>query len=664
MRHRLPYQILPKSANSVGWRVYRALLLLVAGTLSGETGLQLGPRRDVTISSPGNGASEIKVSGATPHFWSQLVTVPVEDRVLAFDYFSQSGVDSFAVRFRDADGKMHFAGSQPMPLAETWQPFAIELSALPKGEVRFHFSLKARRNAGFQIRNFRLRKPNESELLAREQREQIKAGRQADAEAILNHLDTSHPGQIEEVIVGPDTVRIAGRSSGPARLVELPAHALSHHPRSTLTSAEEVGRGVFAFELPRYVGTRHRDRAISRWRLETKAGEIVSFAKWPTRTSVAPAQASLPKAVARSQKGIGGVPIIARDDHPIFELGVHHATVNFVIDALMSRVNGRGRREWEFEGRTYYLNEGFLRGKDATIRRLCRNDIVVTCILLVGNRPAGELRHPEAEPRGVFAMPDLATDAGAHHYRAVIHFLAERYSQPGLRIANWVMHNEVDQAGTWTNMGDQPLARYLETYHRSARIVYHTARQFDPHARVFISLTHHWAKPSSGHGTYTVRDLVKLWSEFARAEGDFEWGVAYHPYPQDLRNPDFANDDVTFDNDTPYITPKNIEILPRLLGANRAILLSEQGFNTPTLEPRDQQRQADALTRMFNKLQDLPSIEAFHLHRYQDMPDREGGLRFGLIDEHGNRKLAWDTYVGLGDESVAKVRAGATDEGR
>src|SRR5690606_28993610 len=124
----------------------------------------------------------------------------------------------------------------------------------------------------------------------------------------------------------------------------------------------------------------------------------------------------------------------------------------------------------------------------------------------------------------------------------------------------------IDQAGVWTNMGEQPLPRYLETYMRSARLVYHTARLRDPHARVFVSLTHHWSKRSAGMGAYRVRDLVELFAEMSRAEGDFEWGLAYHPYPRDLRNPDTWNDrDVTGDFETPYITPKNLEILPAYL---------------------------------------------------------------------------------------------------
>ena len=628
-----------------------ALGLLLAGSVFAETPLKLGPRKDVAITLRGNGVSEITVNGPTPHFWSQGVSVPATHTILAFDYFSPSGIESFAVRFRDADGTMSFVGSKPLPLAETWQPFSIELSKQPTSEGRFHFSLKARQGSGFRIRNFKLRPPNPRELMARKTREKIKAAREADATAFLNYLRASHPAKIEEVIVGQKSVRISGKSSVPVRLVELPPQVPSQHLQSPFAPHQIGDHTQFAIELPRHVGKQKRDRAVSRWRLETKQGQIASLAKWPTQTAVAPDKASLPKAVARSQKGIGGVPNIGRDDHPIFELGVHHATVNFVIDALMSRTKSRGRRPWRFEGRDYYLNERFLAGKDATIRRLCANDIVVTCILLVGNHSSSQLNHPEAEPRGVFAMPDLTNEATAHHYRAVMHFLSHRYSQPDRRIANWVIHNEVDQAGTWTNMGDQPLARYLEAYHRSARIVYHTARQHDPHARVFISLTHHWAKQSSGHGTYTVRALLDLWSEIARAEGRFDWGVAYHPYPQDLRNPDTWNDaDVTFDIDSPYITPKNIEVLPKFLGPDRPILLSEQGFNTPTLSLADQKRQSDALIYMFKKLPKLPTVEAFHLHRYQDMPDREGGLRFGILDEHGNRKLGWHTYVEIGKE--------------
>lgn len=146
----------------------------------------------------------------------------------------------------------------------------------------------------------------------------------------------------------------------------------------------------------------------------------------------------------------------------------------------------------------------------------------------------------------------------------------------------------------------------------------------------------------------------------AAAEGDFEWGVAYHPYPQNLRDPDtWKDDEATNDFDTPYITPKNLEVLPAYLAQQRflyrgekprAILFSEQGFNTPTLSEADQRRQVAGLVYVFRKLRQLPTVEAWHLHRYQDMPEGEGGLRLGLLDEHGKRKLGWAAYAAIGTE--------------
>lgn len=347
-------------------------------------------------------------------------------------------------------------------------------------------------------------------------------------------------------------------------------------------------------------------------------------------------------------------------DHVLFELGIRHATINLVLSPMISASPKPGFTPFTVDGRGWFANEPFLKGLETTVRHLTAKEVLVSGILLVPNQAGKPMTHPEAEPRGIYAMPNLAEAEGAAHYRAAIHLLAERFTRPDCRIINWILHNEIDQAGVWTNMGDQPLARYLESYLRSTRLVYHTMRLRDPHARTFISLTHHWTKPSFGSGAYTVRPLLDLFAEMAEGEGDFEWGVAYHPYPQDLRNPDTWNDrDVTTDFETPYITPKNLEVLPAYLAqprflyqgkTPRAILFSEQGFNTPTLSAEDQRRQVAGLIHTFRKLPQLPTVEAWHLHRYQDMPDGEGGLRLGILDERGNRKLGWHAYAAIGTE--------------
>lgn len=643
---------------------------LVACPLRGgeDVPLSLGPRRDVAASVSKAGVVEISVDGTVPHFWTAPVDPsfdPGRHTVFAFEYFSPSGVEALHLRYRQSDGSMVYAGSAPLPVAETWQPFALDFSEVlpraPKGDpqFRFHVALPARPASSLRIRNWRVREPSPAERAARAQREEIRSRREADAEALLSHLRAALPGEIREVVVSGAAVRVAGRAKTPLDLRELALHEASHAAAALPALATGL-KGGFSLDLPRFAED-GRDRALSRWRLDRGDGTPGSRARWFDATAPGVA-ADLPKLVAPHQKGLGGIPPLTDPDHEIFELGIRHATVNIVMPPLLSPTARAGFSPFEVDGREWHANEAALGRLEKTVRILNEREVVVSGILLVPNRPDHPMTHPEAEARGIYSIPNLAEPEGAAHYRAAFALLADRFSRPGRRIANWIVHNEIDQAGVWTNMGEQPLARYLETYLRSARIVHHGARLRDPHARAFVSLTHHWTKPSIGAGAYTVRDLLELFAEMARAEGDFDWGVAYHPYPRDLRNPDAWKDtEATPDFDTPYITPKNLEVLPRYLaqprflrrdGGERAILFSEQGFNTPTLDEADQRRQVAGLVYTFRKLPSIPTLEAWHLHRYQDMPEQEGGLRLGILDEHGGRKLGWRAYAAIGGEGA------------
>ena len=49
---------------------------------------------------------------------------------------------------------------------------------------------------------------------------------------------------------------------------------------------------------------------------------------------------------------------------------------------------------------------------------------------------------------------------------------------------------------------------------------------------------------------------------YCKAEGDFKWGVAIHPYPENLLDPKaWLDKKNTYATDTPYITFKNLEVL-------------------------------------------------------------------------------------------------------
>ncbi len=654
-----------------------SLLITFFGAISSlhaadSVALRTGPHRDVTITPLADGVSEIAVSGVVPHFWTAPVDAafdPAKHTVIAFEYFSPSGMESVHLRYRQSDGSMTYAGESALPIAETWQPFAIDFSdvspAAPKGDpqFRFHLGLAYKPGTSLRIRNFVVRVPNEAELASKSQRDEIKNSRKADAGAILAHLREPRTDEVSLVTVAQETVRVSGNAREGSVLRELSLHEPSHSA-SARTPVKEGLKGGFSLELPRFVDG--RDRALSRWRIDGADGKPASRARWFDSTDPGVA-ADLPKLTAPHQKGLGGIPVIPKPDHVLFELGIRHATINLVLSPMISASPKPGFVPFTVDGREWFANEPMLRQLETTVKHLNAKEVLVSGILLVPNHAGKAMTHPEAEPRGIYAMPNLPEAEGTAHYRAAIHLLGERFTRPGCRIINWILHNEIDQAGVWTNMGDQPLARYLESYLRSMRLVHHTMRLRDPHSRTFVSLTHHWNKTSSGSGTYRVRELLDLLAEMAVAEGDFEWGVAYHPYPQDLRNPNTWEDpDVTGDFETPYITPKNLEVLPAYLAQERflfqgkkerAILFSEQGFNTPTLSEEDQRRQVAGLIYTFRKLKSMPTVEAWHLHRYQDMPDGEGGLRLGVLDEHGTRKLGWGAYAAIGTEKEAEYSA-------
>jgi len=513
--------------------------------------------------------------------------------------------------------------------------------------------------------------------------------KEAFARDYREYLTRTFPAQFSSIVVDATqiTLEMKIKRSGRVDAEDLVISALAAHVPSQreivsgqLCEAPVVkDGGQFRAVIPRFSEKGH-DRSHYRFVLvhqnRDKKLTALTAAGYPNQWDPE-AQRNLEKLVGRDQKGLGGVPNdSAEDGHQIYELGLSHATINIVLNGLIRPSPAPGFQKWDFEGRALYINEKRLIQFDRRIEKLREKKIVTSLILLVSNQHdknqkiSSPLVHPEANLEGKFAMPNLATPKGALLYRAIIHHLAERFSREGptaARVSNWIMHNEIDQSGVWTTMGDQPIERYMEMFMRSARLVHHVTRQFNPHSRVFVSLTHHWNRVSKTQSAYRVRDIVEYVAKASQREGDFEWGIAYHPYPTNLRDSRSWNDKgTTFDFDTPLITPRNIEVLPafldqprfRYLGKHqRAILLSEQGCSSESLSLEDQKVQAAGIVYMFFRMRHLSTVEAFHFHRYRDHPVAEGGTRFGLVDENGNPKFAWTVYQSLNTGKEASATA-------
>jgi hypothetical protein len=186
-------------------------------------------------------------------------------------------------------------------------------------------------------------------------------------------------------------------------------------------------------------------------------------------------------------------------------------------------------------------------------------------------------------------------------------------------------------------MGHASMAEFCDDYARVLRLVCGAVRRASPSARVYVSLEHHWNIRYAGGDdsqTFAARPFLE---RLAAIAGDVDWNVAFHPYPENLFEPRTWLDKSAIDSDdTPRITFKNIEVLPRFLarepllcaGKRRHVILSEQGFHTP--EGADGELvQAAAYCYAWKKIEKLDGIDAFILHRHVDHRD-EGGLRLGL----------------------------------
>ncbi len=447
-----------------------------------------------------------------------------------------------------------------------------------------------------------------------------------------------------------------------ARLVTIRGHAESnqlaelrpHEVAGGKTHALELAAGgAFELKVPR--DDSGYDRILSRWKLsadpEVWAGDVRGAAAYPNLEPMRP----------KNRKGLGGIHPDPRLFGDLLELGVGHITVNIPL-----RKN---------------FPTGQVRQLDRLLSFAHENGIVVTAILLVPPHSEG-LAHPDCDPSAHYSLPDMTSAAGTEAFAASVGFLAERYCEPGAphgRISNWIVGNEVDAGWVWTNAGEKTAAQYMEQYQRALRVAYYSVRRFDPHGKVFISLTHHW---NSSHKQepkrfYQPRHLLELLRDHCQRSGDFEWGLAYHPYPDDLFNPRTWEDKLAHDNfDSPLITMKNIAVLERFMQQpefryrgekTRTILLSEQGYHSPQKNPDGEELQAAAIAYAWEKLKPIAAIEAFHYHRWIDH-EREGGLRCGLwtvkegsITWPERKKQSWEVYRALGTDDEASATAFARE---
>ena len=195
----------------------------------------------------------------------------------------------------------------------------------------------------------------------------------------------------------------------------------------------------------------------------------------------------LPYEKAKSRKGLGGFSTGRGHVEDLEELDITSATVNIWITGFMYSQPSPARIEHQYGGKSYYFDKKHVDMFDSTFRTTARRNIVTAAILLIdktencADTVIGKLlQHPDCDPAGIYAMPNMTNPASVNCYAAALDFLASRYSRADKkygRCNHWIMHNEVDAGWVWTNAGDKTALVFMDTYIKSMRMCYNIAQK-------------------------------------------------------------------------------------------------------------------------------------------------------------------------------------------
>ena len=644
----------------------------------------------ISVKEVSTGEYEMSMTGTDPYIFTNSLerTNPADSCILTFQYRCDKEISFLQLFFASTpssgvseDRSVKVDG---IPASQTWKTWKANVSeslvkfAWGKAGNCLRVDFGDKSGIKLYIKGIHFRGMTEQEKQEAEEEEENSKSEAAFENNLKSYLSTLYPSStsVTSVEAGLTKITVKGNcsASGSYSLCEIPPYVdLLKTTKFEFKTA--LTDGTFSKEMDRYVerdGFKY-DRTLSKWAIvengDTK-DKLVSHARYATE--IASTQ-QLPAAKPASKKGLGGYHL-GGPESDLDDLGITSITMNVSFVGMMSLSPSGNSIAHEYGGKTYYFDKGSVENYDKTLQAAQKRNIVVAAILLVApsSSEVGKLLlHPDYTSRGIYTMPNMTNPESVNCYAAALDFLASRYCQTGSpygRIHHWIMHNEVDAGLDWTNMGVKPITIYTDTYLKSMRMCYNIARQYDPNTEVFASFTHSWTEAASD--SYASRDMLDLLRKFGTAEGDFQWAVAYHPYPQDLNDAKTWNDNkASFNMNTKLVTFKNLEVLSAWAQKSenkykktikRSVWLSENGTNSRTYADMYLKEQAAGFAYAWKKLKKLDGIDAMQWHNWIDHPE-EYGLRIGLRkfpndpDDPMGRKLVWYAYQAAGTSTEDAV---------
>lgn len=326
----------------------------------------------------------------------------------------------------------------------------------------------------------------------------------------------------------------------------------------------------------------------------------------------------------------------------------------------------------DYNGKRYYFRLDSIAYYDTRISYYTKRNIKVTLIVLLNNvadkyKQPYFITYPATEGSENHVQFNTSNRYGAGYWGAFMEFLGNRYSQSATSnyglVQSYVLGNEIDMASSWNNIVGKgqaalTLENYIEEYERLMRIANQALKKYYALNKVLISVTHHW---SSRGEEYAPKDIIDYMTRKTLAQGNYDYGLAIHPYGKILSSPTFWASDVNVDGlngslNTSAITWTNLEVMQLYLeqssklynGQIRDVYLTEGGVASTSSGLSQNQtsknQQAAGVAYAYYKASQLSCIKAFIYYR---LVDHHGdGTFFGLVSdfEGVNKKPAYTLF--------------------
>ena len=364
--------------------------------------------------------------------------------------------------------------------------------------------------------------------------------------------------------------------------------------------------------------------------------------------------------VYTSKKGILLDPATVGTDK-LDDLNVKRIIYNIPLSLILGESSNPdiATTVYEYDGHTYYFNTTNLYAYDTLFKYLSDNGYYTTAIILNDwNEVYPELIHPmsrQKTSKSLYYAFNTVEEDGIRAMEATALFLAERYSSGWYgRVYDWVIANEINQQTTWNYMDTTDVNYYTESFEKCFRIFYNAIKSQYANAHVYFSIDHDWNdNRGNTNKWFNGKEVLEVFNRAALKGGNYDWGLAIHPYPNPLTRVNFWTGNYDMSEDAAILTIMNLSTVTNILekgnyrdtaGGVRKLAITELGFTSASGE----RLQAAAFAYCYSIIDNNPYVESFMMNRQTDAyEEMKAGLDFGVYNMDFTPKYLAEVFANI-----------------